>query len=84
MIGGGVYDHFDRVSCFCCPLQGLKELRSLRAHYPDLWRTMLDWEKRMDQTQLIRFKGEASVHDLERRFAEEDRFGRLPGMEVTC
>ena len=27
---GGLYNHFKRVSCFCCPLQGLSELRTLR------------------------------------------------------
>jgi len=39
---GGLYDHFARVSCFCCPLQRHGELRILRKHYPDLWTRMLE------------------------------------------
>lgn len=41
---GGLYDHFDRVSCFCCPLQRIGELRNLRIHYPELWKRMLDMD----------------------------------------
>lgn len=26
---GGLYEHFSRVSCWCCPLQSLSELRNL-------------------------------------------------------
>ena len=34
---GGLYDLFRRVSCRCCPLQPLSELRTLRKHFPELW-----------------------------------------------
>jgi hypothetical protein len=68
---GGLYDHFPRVSCFCCPLQSLRELRKLRQHYPDLWALMLKWDKEMPDNR--GFKGYSTVHDLEARFAEEDR-----------
>lgn len=34
---GGLYQHFDRVSCWCCPLQNLKDLRNLWEYYPELW-----------------------------------------------
>lgn len=30
---GGLYRLFDRVSCWCCPLQGLEELRTLRREF---------------------------------------------------
>jgi 3'-phosphoadenosine 5'-phosphosulfate sulfotransferase (PAPS reductase)/FAD synthetase len=43
----GLYDHFDRVSCWCCPLQKLEDLRQLRRHYPDLWNTLKTWDKKM-------------------------------------
>lgn len=33
---GGLYEQFKRVSCWCCPLQSLAELRQLYAHHPDL------------------------------------------------
>ena len=74
---GGLYDQFRRVSCFCCPLQGLDELRVLRHHYPDLWRRMLDTEDRMGPGAQRGFKNYTTVHDLDRRFADEDRQGRL-------
>lgn len=32
-----MYEHFDRVSCWCCPLKNNKELMQLYVHYPELW-----------------------------------------------
>ena len=69
---GGLYDVFNRVSCFCCPLQRLSELRKLRQHYPDIWAKMLKMDKNI-QYHNRGFKGYKTVHDLENRFAEEDR-----------
>jgi 3'-phosphoadenosine 5'-phosphosulfate sulfotransferase (PAPS reductase)/FAD synthetase len=43
----GLYEVFDRVSCFCCPLQGKMSLGKLRRHYPDLFRRMIDMEERI-------------------------------------
>jgi 3'-phosphoadenosine 5'-phosphosulfate sulfotransferase (PAPS reductase)/FAD synthetase len=74
---GGLYEHFDRVSCFCCPLQRIGELRSLRKYFPEQWNQMLEWEKGAEHTH--GFRGYDSVHDLERRFAEEDKQGELFG-----
>ena len=67
---GGLYEHFDRVSCFCCPLKRLSELRSLRKYYPSLWEQMLEWENGKNSKG---FRGFDSVADMERRFAEEDK-----------
>jgi 3'-phosphoadenosine 5'-phosphosulfate sulfotransferase (PAPS reductase)/FAD synthetase len=69
---GGVYQHFRRVSCFCCPLQRLDDLRTLRRHYPGLWAKMLEWDA-MQPPHNHGFYGYKTVHDLDRRFAEEDR-----------
>lgn len=78
---GGLYNHFNRVSCFCCPLQPLKELRKLRRHFPELWSKMLAWERQMQRPwEHRRFHHESSVYDLDTRFAEEDRKGWLPGV----
>ena len=67
---GGLYEIFHRVSCWCCPLQSLKELRNLRKHFPDLWTKLLDMEHRTWRT----FRADFSVDDLEIRFAfEEER-----------
>lgn len=69
---GGLYDHFRRVSCFCCPLQRLGELRTMRREFPELWQTMLDWDARCKGNN-PGFRGYETVHDLERRFADEDK-----------
>lgn len=66
----GLYDIFDRVSCWCCPLKSLKELRKLRKHFPDLWFELKD----MDNRTWLNFKAGWSVADLEKRFALEDEF----------
>lgn len=34
---GGLYKHFKRVSCWCCPLQPVAELRKLYKYFPSLW-----------------------------------------------
>jgi len=43
---GGLYEHFKRVSCWCCPLQSLEELRQLYKYYPELWQKLKEWDKR--------------------------------------
>jgi 3'-phosphoadenosine 5'-phosphosulfate sulfotransferase (PAPS reductase)/FAD synthetase len=50
---GGLYEHFDRVSCWCCPLKNNKELMQLYVHYPELWRELKD----MDNRAYNKFKG---------------------------
>jgi 3'-phosphoadenosine 5'-phosphosulfate sulfotransferase (PAPS reductase)/FAD synthetase len=75
---GGLYRHFHRVSCFCCPNSSIGELQRLRWYYPDLWALMLKWDG--DLADNRGFKGYATVHDLDARFAEEDRKGWLPGV----
>ena len=66
----GLYDIFDRVSCWCCPLQSLEDLRKLRKNFPDLWLELQD----MDNRTWRNFKAGWSVTDLEKRFALEDEF----------
>ena len=35
---GGLYDIYDRVSCFCCPKGGKAKIQKLKQHFPDwLW-----------------------------------------------
>ena len=38
---GGLYEHFNRVSCYCCPLQRKGELRKIKEFYPEIWSRML-------------------------------------------
>lgn len=41
---GGLYNWNKRVSCWCCPLQSLPQLRNLRKHRPDLWNRLIDMD----------------------------------------
>nr|WP_297304872.1 phosphoadenosine phosphosulfate reductase family protein [uncultured Lachnoclostridium sp.] len=67
---GGLYRLFDRVSCWCCPLQGLEELRILRREFPGLWSQLLEWESKTWRN----FRKDFSVDELEIRFRfEEER-----------
>lgn len=74
----GLYKIFDRVSCWCCPLQGLDELRNLRRYFPNLWSKLLYW-----QLQTWRkFRSDFSVQELEIRFAlEEER--QIEGLSIN-
>lgn len=72
---GGLYGIFRRVSCFCCPLQPLGEVRSLRKHFHELWAQMLAWDLQVHEST-IPFKG-VGVHALDDRFAREDMQGKL-------
>ncbi|MBM6731829.1 phosphoadenosine phosphosulfate reductase family protein [Megasphaera stantonii] len=69
----GLYEQFRRVSCWCCPLQPLNELRELRKFHPELWRKLL----KMDDMVEHKFKPDWSVRHLEQRFAMEDRQQQL-------
>lgn len=60
----GLYEHFDRVSCWCCPLKNLKELKTLYTHYPELWEEL----KEMDKKSYNQFRKDYSVKELEAKF----------------
>lgn len=66
---GGLYEIFDRVSCWCCPLQPLESLRKLREHFPELWQAIIEMDSRTWQT----FKPDYSAEDLEKRFCFEEQ-----------
>ena len=66
----GLYELFGRVSCWCCPLKNLNELRILRKYFPDLWEKLLDWQSRTWR----KFKADYSIQELEIRFQLEEEF----------
>ena len=49
---GGLYQIYHRCSCWCCPLQGIGELRKLRQHHPELWERL--------QEMLLSYDGAAN------------------------
>ena len=69
---GGLYDIFNRVSCWCCPLQSIKDLRKLRKHRPELWAKLLEMDARQP-SHSPGFKDYWRVQELEDRFGIEDR-----------
>ena len=65
---GGLYEKFDRLSCWCCPLKNLKELRVLYHEFPDKWEEL----KEMDKRTYRKFRPDYSVQELEDKFKKED------------
>lgn len=81
---GGLYDHFNRVSCYNCPLQRIGDLKILRANFSDLWSHMLDCDSRMPDHN-PGFRGKISLSQLDARFLEEDRqfsFDQIDGVSL--
>ncbi len=71
---GSLYKIFSRVSCFCCPFKAIEDYRKMRKHFPELWQKMLDWDKHVVVINKG-FSKRKTVHDLEDRFATEDKEG---------
>lgn len=63
----GLYEHFDRLSCWCCPLKNQKELKILYTCYPELWNEL----KEMDRKSYNSFKANYTVEQLEEKFKKE-------------
>ncbi len=63
-----LYKKFDRLGCYLCPKQNIESLRTVRREYPDLWSEMLEFDKHSS----ISFKPNATLCDLDKRFAQEE------------
>ena len=64
----GLYEKFVRVSCWCCPMSRIGELRVLYNDFPELWECLIE----MDKKSFRRFRNDYSVHDLSEKFANEN------------
>lgn len=81
---GGLYLHFKRVSCWCCPLQSINDLRELYIHYPDLWNRL---QKMQDVSQNDFRLDRTRIEDFVKRFEiERSRKGFPPplGRDWGC
>lgn len=58
----------ERLGCWFCHNQRIGELKSLRRNSPDLWGRLLE----MQADTTISFKFNATLFDLDKRFAEEE------------
>jgi 3'-phosphoadenosine 5'-phosphosulfate sulfotransferase (PAPS reductase)/FAD synthetase len=66
----GLYRIFRRVSCWCCPLQRIGELKSLYIHFPELWKKLRSYEDfSLERGRSI--KQGYNLADLEERFKRE-------------
>lgn len=66
----GLYNYYERVSCWCCSLQPLAQLRILYRKFPELWATLKAW----DDKSWRKYKPEYSIAELEQRFDFEERW----------
>ena len=66
---GSLYEKFHRVSCWCCPLSRIGELRTLYNDFPELWKKL----EEMDEKSFRRFRNDYSVKNLSEKFANEKR-----------
>ncbi len=64
----GLYKKFHRVSCWCCPLSRIGELRVLYNDFPNLWKELHEMEKK----SFRKFRSDYSVAELTRKFANEN------------
>lgn len=61
---GGLYEKMSRVSCYCCPLSRLNELKIVYKEYPELWKRM----KLMDNSSFRSFRNDYTLNQLEDKF----------------
>lgn len=64
---GGLYEKMARVSCWCCPLSRIGELKILNTDFPNLWQEL----KEMDKKSFRQFRPDYSVEELEIKFKKE-------------
>lgn len=64
----GLYEKFRRLSCWCCPLQRIGELRTLHNEFPELWKEL----QRLDKLSYRKFRSDYSVDELTERFKNEN------------
>lgn len=64
---GGLYEKFDRVSCYLCPLSRLGELKYIFENYPELWLEM----RVLDDMSWRDFRSDYTLRELEHKFLQE-------------
>jgi 3'-phosphoadenosine 5'-phosphosulfate sulfotransferase (PAPS reductase)/FAD synthetase len=64
----GLYEEMSRVSCWCCPLSRIGELRILYNKYPCLWGQL----EKLDKKSYRKFRPDYSVTELKEKFIKEN------------
>ena len=68
----GLYKKLGRVSCWCCPLKSIKELKVLYKEFPEYWEKLKDFDNRTYR----KFRSDYSIEELEKRFEKEENEGK--------
>ena len=66
----GLYEKFDRLSCYVCPFKNLKELKTLYLYYPKYWNKLKELDK-VAKNRGYKFRYKSNVEELEERFKRE-------------
>lgn len=67
---GGLYEEFSRVSCWCCPLSRIGELRTIHSCHKDMWKELQE----MDSKSYRRFKTDYTVAELTDKFEGKGKY----------
>ena len=74
---GGLYDMYDRVSCWCCQNNNLKELERMYKYEPKKWEKLKELDKQVEKRVIekygeylpeYRYKKKYTFDELEQRF----------------
>ena len=69
----GLYEKFDRLSCWMCPLQKLSELKVIYKEFPELWKQLSDMNDKVEYKFRQEYIGQPSrIREFEVRFDLED------------
>lgn len=70
---GGLYEKFNRLSCYLCPMKSLNELRIIRRDFPELWKHMMELDERSIKITGYSFRPNCTIADLTDRFEREEK-----------
>jgi len=70
---GGLYEKRKRVSCWNCPLQPLKDLKTLWLYSPELWGKLFKMQKQSKR----QFRKDYTLEQLDERFRREENYYQL-------
>jgi len=70
---GGLYEKYDRLSCWNCPLQNLKDLKILWKYFPEYWQKLI----KMQEQSKHQFRKDYTLEELDKRFRKEESYYQL-------
>lgn len=77
---GGLYEYFDRVSCWCCPLQSMKELFLKKRHFPERWDLLREMDRKVKEVRAA--AGQIPPPRYKIAYELEEIDARIPGNKL--